>query len=121
MRRPPRTATLGVVSLLAAALFGGAVALAEAPADYDPRTGPVLGFLSNPSGHASPRGTGEPLTRPPVRVVARWSIVERDPGIYDWNSTRRTIETIHRAGYRVVLALSPMWVPGKSHGQLHNG
>ena len=44
----------------------------------------------------------------PVRIVAHWDAIEREPGGADWSSLGDTIDSLSRTGSRVVLALEPI-------------
>ena len=108
MLRTPHTRLAALVLVFLA----GAGATAENPAAAD---GPRLGFLLDAARVLDlPRVSAEPDAAPIVRLEARWDQVERVPGAYDWTAIAPAVDTLDRAGYRVVLALTsthPHYLP----------
>jgi hypothetical protein len=59
-------------------------------------------------------GLEDRLDTLPVRIVVDWATVERREGVFDWSAHDPDIETLHRAGARIVLSLTgthPFHVP----------
>jgi hypothetical protein len=102
---------------LALACVAGVGASAERLAETPGGEGPRLGFLLDPARAVElPRvAEGAAGAAPIVRVEARWDLIERVPGAYDWTAIAPAVEALDRAGYRTALALTgshPHYLPG---------
>jgi hypothetical protein len=95
------------LDLLSAVGLGVVFLVAAPPASLAEEVVPALGLILD-----QPSSTDPGL--PPlvdqrgvyVRLNARWSEVEHDPGSYDWSGLDAAVERLVRSGYRVVLALT---------------
>ncbi len=81
-------------------------AAAEAPAAPARAKGPVLGVLADAAIVDAIPATPA-LDRPlAARLVARWSDVESEKGVYDWSRLEPALAKLSGAGFRIALCLT---------------
>lgn len=88
----------------------------EATGSKRTTAGPVLGISVPPERSALPSLPARTAAaRVPVRLVARWSDVETERGVYDWSGLESDVARIVQAGAEPVVCLTgsnPLFVEG---------
>jgi hypothetical protein len=110
-------------SLVRSAALAGCIALAAtAPAaaaetEPAPAKGPTLGVMLDPATAAvlpAPASADRPLA---ARLVALWSDVESEKGVYDWSRLEPAVSRLSEAGFLVAICLTgsnPLYLPDGS-------